>query len=484
MKNNLFTTKNKFVSIERTIMSKMSGAHGVVSRYRIATILPSALLTAVLFLGSCSEVVPLENNESSSAQGQLSVATRGADGTVSYPVNVYVFGNSGSCVKTATLASADDKLSIYLPIGSYSIQAIGGASSEDYELPSADNASATSAITLRDGHSHGDLMTAAQALVKIGEDETNSLSLSMTRKVMQLCSVKMTKVPSTVTAVSVSISPLYNTLLLNGAYSGSTGSFTADLTKGTDGTTWALESDKYLLEANGKAAITVSMKTADGTKTYSYESADELKANYKINITGTYKVSGFTVSGTISGTEWAGTRDITFEMTDTQEETGSEDKGDSGETITATAPEVGTIYMGKCFVVRNVTDETTGNVTTTLMTVNEKSGLTDTKDHTQAEWKNLTDAGLAELAVDGVSEWRLPTEEELKCAIEYVDANSKANSMITGAGGANMGVTNVYWFFKDSSGNIKQLGKQNSYNALTPDKSTRLRGFTTVTFTK
>ena len=331
-------------------------------------------------------------------------------------------------------------------------------------------------------------MTAAQALVKIGEDETNSLSLSMTRKVMQLCSVKMTKVPSTVTAVSVSISPLYNTLLLNGAYSGSTGSFTADLTKGTDGTTWALESGKYLLEANGKAAITVSMKTADGTKTYSYESADELEANYKINITGTYKVSGFTVSGTISGTEWAGTRDITFEMTDTQEETDSEDKGDkgdSGETTTATAPEVGTIYMGKCFVVRNVTDETTGNVTTTLMTVNEKSGLTDTKDHTQAEWKNLTDAGLAELAVDGVSEWRLPTEEELKCAIEYVDANSEtAYSTITGAGGANMGVTNVYWFFKDSNGNIKQLGKQNSYNALTPDKSTRLRGFTTVTFTK
>lgn len=480
-KNRLFAVENKFIAIEKKFSSKISGAHGAVPQYGFAAMLPSALLAAVLLLGGCTEVIPLESSESGAAQGKLAVATRSADGTVSYPVNVYVFGNSGSCVKTATLSSADDELSIFLPVGSYSVQAVGGASSDDYVLPTVDNAASDSPITLIDGHCHGDLMTAAQAIVKVGEDETNSLSLSMTRRVMQLCSVKMTSVPSDVTAVTVSISPLYKTLLLNGTCTGTNGAFTAALSKDSDGKTWSLESGAYLLEASGKASITVSMTTAEGTKTYSYESTDELKSNYKINITGTYKVGGFTVAGTITGTEWAGTRDITFEMTDGESGDESDDKGG---TATVTAPEVGTIYMEKCFVVSNVTDETTGAVTTTLMTIEEKSSLTDTKDHTQEEWKELTDAGLAELAVDGITGWRLPTVEELKYAEVLIDENSKTyNPIIKGAGGTEM-LYYLYRFCKDEEGNIKQLCGSNGYNPINPDAKTALRGFTTVTFTK
>ncbi len=469
---------NNLIAMEKNFFSREKEACGKIVRTGLAALLPSVLLTAALFMGSCAKEMELDAGENGSPKGTLAVSTRGVDGEVSYPVNVYVFDSNGSCAATATLSSADDELSVYLSNGSYTVQAVGGASTDDYILPTKDNAAGNSPITLLEGHSHGDIMTSVQAIVKVGEDETNELTLSMSRKVMQLCSVKMNDVPTEVTAVSMSISPLYTTLLLDGTCTGTNGAFTADLTKGTDGSTWALESGAYLLEACGKAAITVSMKTADGTKTYAYESSDELKANYKINITGTYKPGGFTVSGTVTGTDWAGTHDITFDMTDSQDSQGSDD---NDETATVSAPEVGSIYKEKCYVLRNDTDEVAKTITSTLMSVEEKGGMTTTKDHTQAEWKELTDAGLAEMAVEGVPNWRLPTHEELMKITEVADADKsqKLWNLLLGAGGNVFRIGNYHFYLSDDD-KIMQIDYRDL--PIEPDAKTMLRGFTTVTF--
>ncbi len=471
--------KNNLITMRKDTLSLMKETLGKAVRHGFAAVLPAVLLSATLFFSGCAKEIELEAGDNSSAKGTLAVTTRSVDGTVSYPVSVYVFGSTGSCAATATLSSADDELSVNLSKGSYTVQAVGGVSADDYALPTKEEAASNSPITLRDGHSHGDLMTAAQVLAKVGEDETNELTLTMQRKVMQLCSVKINSVPAEVTAVSVSISPLYSTLLLDGTCTGTNGAYTADLTKGADGTTWALESGAYLLEASGKASITVAMTTADGTKTYAYESSGELKANYKINITGTYKPGGFTVSGTVTGTEWAGTRDIAFNMTDSQDSQGSDDKGG---TATGAAPEVGSIYMEKCYVLRNDTDKVAGTITSTLMTIDEKSDLTTTKEHTQAEWKEITDAGLAEMAVEGVPDWRLPTHEELyNMTVDTYENYNTVYTKLTEAGGVSV-FPKLFRFFRDDDGNIMQLGKGNNYNVIAPDEKTRLRGFTTVTF--
>ena len=73
--------------------------------------------------------------------------------------------------------------------------AVGGASSSDYVLPTTDDAVATSAIALREGHSHGDLM-AAQATVTLTDGGTNTVTLGMTRKTMLIQSVVVKKVPT------------------------------------------------------------------------------------------------------------------------------------------------------------------------------------------------------------------------------------------------------------------------------------------------
>ena len=469
--------KNNLMNMRINTLSQMKETQGKTVRHGFAALLPAVLLSATMFLGGCAKEMELEVGDNGSAKGTLAVTTRSVDGTVSYPVSVYVFGSTGSCAAMATLSSADDELSVYLSKDNYTVQAVGGASADDYILPTKEEAASNSPITLRDGHSHGDLMTAAQMLAKVGENETNELTLTMTRKVMQLCSVKINSVPSEVTAVSVSISPLYGTLLLDGTCTGTNGAYTANLTKEADGTTWTLESGAYLLEASGKASITVAMTTAEGTKTFAYESSNELKANYKINITGTYKQGGFTVNGTVTGTEWAGVRDIVFKMTDSQ------DSDDKGGTATSIAPEVGSIYMKKCYVLRNDTNKVTGTITSTLMTIDEKSGLTNTKEHTNDEWKELTDAGLAEMAVEGVPEWRLPTHEELMAMITVADADKDDklwNLFINAGGSAFKTAMYVYYFYLTDDGQIMQIDYRDL--PIEPDANTKLRGFTTVTF--
>ena len=153
------------------------------------TLFASAL--AVLGLTACEK--GLDVGEDISPTGQvknsvLQVRTRGSatgdEATVSYPVTVYVF-NGEECQTAQTIGDEGQTLNIPLTEGTYSVYAIGGASSDDYVIPDVSEALATSAIALRDGHEHGDLM-AAQATVTLIDGEANTVTLGMERRTMLL----------------------------------------------------------------------------------------------------------------------------------------------------------------------------------------------------------------------------------------------------------------------------------------------------------
>ena len=106
---------------------------------------------------------------------------------VAYPVIVYVF-QGDECWAVQTIGDEGQALSIPLVEGTYSICAIGGASSTYYVLPTKDDATTTTAITLRDGHAHSDLM-AASATAMFIDGGTNTMTLGMERKTMLIQSV-------------------------------------------------------------------------------------------------------------------------------------------------------------------------------------------------------------------------------------------------------------------------------------------------------
>lgn len=346
------------------------------------------------------------------AKSVLQVRTRsggsaGGEATVAYPVTVYVFSGE-ECRAMQTIGDEGQTLNIGLTEGTYSVYAIGGASSSDYVLPTQSEGTSTSPIMLKDGHSHGDLMT-AQATAMLVDGGTNTVTLGMTRKTMLIQSVVVKKVPTAATAVSVTIAPLWQALTVSGTFSGVSGSQTIALTKQSDGRTWILagESGEHVLPPSSQpASVSVNITIGGTTKTYTYSCSDQLEAGYKINIDGTYtEAVGVNLTGTITGATWLGERTISFEFDESgssaSEPNNPSDPSEPSEP-SSDFPAVGDTYQG-CYVLAVSTiDETSAELT--LLSPNEQAATTT----------GNADAALAALGAVGISDWAVPTKAQMQ----------------------------------------------------------------------
>lgn len=357
------------------------------------------------------------------------------EATIIYPVTVYVFLGE-ECQAVQTTGDEGQTLNIALTEGTYSVYAVGGASTEDYELPSATNALTTSAIALKEGHEHSDLMT-AKANVVLADGEANTVTLGMERSTMLLQSVVVKKIPTAATAVSVTISPLWQSLTVDGNYRGTDGSYSLSLEKQSDGRTWQSTETAYLLPpSSSPASITVRITTPIGTRSYTYSTSNELEAGYKISIEGTYtEAVGVTLSGTISGAAWKGERTISFEFDENGSSAADDGNngGDNGNNYTPgnaeDFPAVGSTYQG-CYVLKSIIADNSQSAELTLLSPNE---TTIGKAYNDASFighpevlEALIDDKIAEADAEGISDWRLPTYDELNTIYNSLDAINEA----------------------------------------------------------
>lgn len=430
-------------------------------------------------------------NASSDTSGSQ---TDSEDAEISYPVNIYVFSVDEDsqtketllkCKSVSTINNADEAVSFELSEGSYKVYAVGGADSEKYTLPTKEDATPESIIALNDKNNHGDLMTASNTIT-LKENEENTLTLAMTRKIMRIQTITMKNIPKDVTAVSLSIMPLHTGVRLNGEYAGENGSQTINLIKGEADKTWINDESVNMLTTSGEATITVSLTNESGTKSYSYTSSDELLANYKINITGTYKDKIVQVSGTITGAKWEGTKEIVFKNADfdsgeTTDET-EKDKIDDGEVINTEAPAVGTAYKGYYVLKSEISN---GKTVVTLMSAEGDSSWTFTKGN-ETELKAEIDRKLASLNNGEITGWRLPTSEEIRYLYQNADdINTKIRSI---EGIILFESTNFHLFIDGTEIYSMKIWSDStertlSYTEIGNGTSTVLRALTTITFT-
>lgn len=311
---------------------------------------------AALSLTACEKCIIEESSVADDESSKLFISTRAAaandggdaDGEISYPVNVYVFDEDGTCVATKSIESSEEPLELNVPAGDYDVYAVAGADGEDYDLPSKSDAATDATVELKEGHAHGDLMT-ANGSVNMAYGEENKITLELARKVMMLESVTIKDVPENVTAVSVSLSPLRESLLLNGDYKGTDGIYETDLQKDADGTTWKSSKEVYLLEAAGPATVKVSFTTEKEEETYSFECSDELKANHKINISGSFGANNsLKMEGVMTGATWEASVDIPLDFKNGESETTDDSNSDTAiDEGTGEIPSVGSLYKGK-----------------------------------------------------------------------------------------------------------------------------------------
>ena len=389
------------------------------------TLIVSAL--AVLGLTACEKGLDAEGEFTSSTASQvtnsvLQVTTRGGggsnDATIAYPVQVYVF-QGDDCKAVQTIGDEGQTLNIPLVEGTYSVYAVGGASSTDYNLPTKDNATTTTALTLKEGRTLTDLM-AASATATLVDGGTNTVTLGMTRKTMLIQDVTIKKIPTAATAVSVTIAPLWQALTVSGAFANAGQSQTIALTKQADNRTWTNDATAFVLPPSSQpASISVNITIGGTTKTYTYSCSDQLEAAYKINIDGTYtEAVGVNLTGTITGATWLGERTISFEF----DENGSSTSGnnDNSDNI----PSVGDTYQG-CYVL--AVDDADDYAELTLLSPTELTGIeytTDMQAHIEAALATVTDGD--------ISGWEVPTTAEAHLMYNAREAigNLTANSYL------------------------------------------------------
>jgi hypothetical protein len=357
------------------------------------------------------ETTGTSGNDGATANSLLQVTTRSGganDATVSYPVQVYVFqGDERRAVQT--IGDEGQTLNIALVEGTYSVYAVGGASATDYTLPTKDNATTTTALTLKEGRTLTDLMTAS-AVATLVDGGTNTVALGMTRKTMLIQDVTIKKIPTAATAVSVTIAPLWQSLTVCGGFATASSSTTIALTKQSDNRTWQSTATAFVMPPSSQpASISVNITIGGTTKTYTYSCSDQLEAGYKINIDGTYtEAVGVSLTGTITGATWLGERTISFDFDESGSTTAENNDNNGGNNNNDNPdnsdnfPAVGDTYQG-CYVLAVSTiDETSAELT--LLSPNEQAATTVSD----------ADAALATLGAVGISDWAVPTKAQMQ----------------------------------------------------------------------
>ena len=396
----------------------------------------------------------------------LHVFTRSADPTlaenVPTPVSLYVFNASNTCV--GLLSDVSQNALVPVAGGTYDIYAVAGVDASLYSMPTKDEAQKTSPLTLKSEQKQGDLMT-SHATVTVADAEEHNLTLSLTRAVSGVKQITIKKVPTGVTAVSVSVAPLYETLLLDGTYSGTNGRCTIDLVKAEDGTTWSFsegETGTFLFPSVDKPTITVNFTTASSTTSYSYAADQKLEANHKLTIDATYtEQAKLAISGTISGSEWGDDTAITFEFdensaTGTSSSSGSDTGGEGGSGDTGSGdntgggentggsetsqtvelPAVGSTYKGNYVL---SVDETTNQILV-FSSVDKEMNINPSSTDVSVALATLNSA-LETWEVEDTWEWRIPTYSEVEMIV-----NQKSSISDTYKGGCLYGPKKMYCF--------------------------------------
>ena len=415
-----------------------------------------AAFCGMVTLGSCAQEVI--NEDMSASDSRMTVMTRGEGDPVSSPVRLYVFDSNDGCVTMETLDAGSSSFTKNLPAGTYDVYALAGDESR-YALPSKDEATKTTPIALKSGEQYGDLMI-GHSSVTLSDGNTNEITLNLSRKVMLLRSVIIKDVPEGTTDVSVMVSPIQESILLNGSYQGDDGSFSVALTKQSDGTTWKMATeDVFLLPSVGKPTITITI----GTTSFSYSCPNELEANHKITIEGTYKEpttqpAELTLTGTINGVAWGEDSHVSFDF-------GPEDKP---STPSGDIPAEGSTYLG-CYVLK-----VNGNEVTLLSPSQQQHIVEDNDDAATVSSKISTELQSWEPTIS--TNWRLMTKEEaglIRSTYESINSMSEKEK--------GTAISNMYAYFCTDGNNIYHFQIANANFIEGGRKTTWLRPVTTIT---
>lgn len=282
------------------------------------------VILLMMTIVSCEKELLLDNSENdgqtSLVTSRLSITTRAVDDEGQLQAvtqgRVYVFNAQNQCVEVLSTTAEEGVFSTELPIGTYTLYAVGADDLDRYVLPTQEEATPTSIITCAENKEMDDLLL-KKANVELKKNVAQNLTINLSRKVLCLNLVEIKNVPTEVTAVEVSLSPMYSGICLNETYSeANPQTCTVSLTNQGEGL-WQSEPKTYLFPSKGTPTITISFTTSEGIQSYSYSTNQTLEANHHVILSGTYEGhQGVSLTGVLLSEEWGENITITFGFDD------------------------------------------------------------------------------------------------------------------------------------------------------------------------
>lgn len=409
-----------------------------------------SLAAICLHLFSCQ--VMEEVNESLPEEGtSLKIKARSSEASpVPYPLSLYAFDGKGKCSAFQKIVSKDDRIELVLPAGNYRIVAIAGYS-DAYLLP--EEPTMDEVISL-EGVADMPLMMGEESIVIDGEgDVTMEITLSY---VVAGVNVLLKNIPSDVSAVSFSLSPLYSSVSFAGEYGG------VSMKAGgscflSNGNVWKSDTLYVFPGSATETLLTIVLETLGGARNkYEYTYSGRPEAGRFFNLSGSYS-DAVSVTGSVIVDNWNGVDEVSFDF-------GTVGKPDTGnpDFDALDLPDIGTIWNGA--IVADVIEASTG-AEILLLSLEEW-------DATTAQVEDITEG----YSVNEISGWRLPSYEEAQmfrnrfCGEVRLSLNaliSEYDENLYGLDGEERYLCNkegeFYSFVFSAGKNIYPAGTQRSY---------------------
>ena len=169
----------------------------------LSTILMTAMC-GMLALSSCSEeVIPFDKLRD---RNEVIVTTRGNTDTP-LQTRLYIFNEAGRCIQQLAPDDHEQFVTTSLTTGTYDLYGMGSDELSNFALPTIEDATPTTEITVAPGKQRGDLLIGHEQITLEDVDHEN-IDIQLTRKVTHVTSMIIHEVPSDVDQVSVSITPM------------------------------------------------------------------------------------------------------------------------------------------------------------------------------------------------------------------------------------------------------------------------------------
>ena len=173
----------------------------------------SSIILWCLTLAFCSSCQTIDEEPALNKQIVKVKARSSGNSQINYPLYLYAFDEEGSCSASQTINQPNDSIKLTLPAGNYRVVAISDISG-GYQLP--ENPNALDDISIISNNGALTPMMMGKADITIGENDT-SLNITMSYMVTAI-SVALKGIPTDVTNVTLSLSPMYKAISMYGEY--------------------------------------------------------------------------------------------------------------------------------------------------------------------------------------------------------------------------------------------------------------------------